>query len=42
MSCLGKLFSDHIMPLSLNILCKSIKEKSKNKPCLENYGDVNL
>uniref|UniRef100_A0A915EF78 E3 ubiquitin-protein ligase UBR5 n=1 Tax=Ditylenchus dipsaci TaxID=166011 RepID=A0A915EF78_9BILA len=34
LSCLGKLFSDHIMPFSLSDLCVGDR-----KPSLENYGD---
>lgn len=41
MSCVGKLFSDHVMPISLNTLCKAIKGRG-TKPRLENYGDVSL
>lgn len=41
-SCLGKLLSDHLIPLNLQILCSSTSgtaEKS-SRPALENYGDV--
>lgn len=40
-SCLGKLFSDHLLPISLATLCKNNSSQSR-QPYLENYGDVSF
>ncbi|KAI1718350.1 HECT-domain (ubiquitin-transferase) domain-containing protein [Ditylenchus destructor] len=40
LSCLGKLFSDHAMPINLNTLISKPAGNMDGNPRLENYGDV--